>query len=139
MEGMMHDMRGGRGMPEMGGMAGMMHEMMGPPTPAMILHHKTDLKLTDAQVSKLEALQKQAEPACRQHLQAGMTAHKAANTMLDAPSPDWNAYTAKMKEATAHMVEGVVPMAKAAVSARDVLTPEQRTTLKNLMEQMHKK
>ena len=136
---------GGPGMPGMPGMPmrdsahhAMMMEMMGPPTPAMILHHKADIKLSAAQVTQLETLQKQAEPACTQHMQAAMAAHHSANALLDARSPDFAAYTARLKEATAHMVEGHVAMTKAAVAARDVLTPAQRESLKSSMARMHK-
>jgi Spy/CpxP family protein refolding chaperone len=104
-----------------------------------VLHHKADIKLTAAQVSKLEALQKQAEPECAHHFQAAMASHMAANQLLEAASPNFSAYDAKLKEAATHMVEGMEVMAKAGVSARDVLTPAQRQTLKTRMEQMHKK
>jgi Spy/CpxP family protein refolding chaperone len=127
----------GRGM-GMGGQE-MMHGMMGPPAPAMILHHKDKLGLNASQVTRLEALQKEAEPVCMQHMKLAMTTHQAANQLLESAAPDFAAYSAKLKEATAHMVEGHVAMAKAAVAAREVLTTAQRQTLKDLMEQMHKK
>jgi hypothetical protein len=116
-----------------------MMEMMGPPTPAMILHHKQELGLSAQQVARLETLQKEAEPSCTRHMQLAMTAHKAANELLAAAAPDFAAFAAKLKESTAHMVEGHVALARAAVAARDVLSLEQRQTLENLMEKMHKK
>ena len=138
MEGMMHGMPKGHAMGMMkSGM--MMHGMMGPPTPAMILHHKDDLALSATQVTQLESLQKQAEPACTQQMQAGMTSYRAANEMLQASTPDYNAYTAKLKDACAQMMEARVTLAKAAVGARAVLTPAQREKLTGMMEQMHKK
>ena len=47
-----------------------------------------------------------------------MTAHQAANQLLEPAAPDFGAYSAKLKEATAHMVEAHVAMAKSAVAAR---------------------
>lgn len=140
--GMMHEMpTGQRAMPGMRADSmrhSMMMDMMGPPTPAMILSHKGELRLSADQVSQLESLQKQAEPACAEHMRLGLESHRAANQLLEATSPDFTAYSAKLKEATAHMVEGHVGMARAAVAARAVLTAAQRQTLKDRMAQMHK-
>lgn len=139
-----HAMPGMRSDTMMAGMMDRMHkmgmmDMMGPPGPAMILQHKNELSLSDAQVTRLEALQKEAQPACTRHMQLAMTTHKAANQVLDAAAPNFAAYTAKLKEATGHMAEGHVAMAKAAVAARKVLTATQRQALKNQMKMMHKK
>jgi len=122
-------------------MEGMMHgmDMMGPPPPAMVLRYKEQLELSSAQVTRLETLQKQAEPGCRQQMQLGMAAHQAANQLLETGAPDFAAYQAKLTEATAHMVQGHVMMAKAAVAARGVLTAAQRQTLKSLMQPMPRK
>lgn len=150
MVAMMHGMPPGqRGMPGMRAdsmmhvMPGMRAEgmmaMMGPPTPAMILNHKGQLGLSAEQASRLEALEKEAEPVCSQHMRLGMTTHQTANQLLEAAEPDFSAYASQLKQATAHMVEGHVVMARAAVAARDVLTAAQRQTLKNVMEQMHKR
>jgi Spy/CpxP family protein refolding chaperone len=119
-------------------MRGMM-AMMGPPTPGMLLHHKQQLNLSAEQVNKLETLQKQAEAACSEHMRLGMEEHRAANQLLQAGSPDFAAYTARMKQAAAHMAEGHVAMAKAGVEARALLTPEQRESLSGMMEKMHKR
>lgn len=121
-----------------GGMMSGMMDMMGPPGPAVILGHKTQLGLSAAQVTRLEALQKGAQPACAEHMRLGMAAMQDANRLLDAAIPDWSAYAAKLKEATAHMAEGHVAMARAAVAAREVLTAAQRQTLKDRAAQMHK-
>ena len=134
MAGAQHDMRGARA----DSMRHEMMDMMGPPTPAMILSHKAQLGLSADQVSRLEALQKEAEPACTEHMRLGMTTLQAANQLLEAATPDYTAYSAKLKEASAHMVEAHVEMAKAAVGARNVLTTAQRQTLKDRMAQMHK-
>ena len=132
MGGMMHGMSGHRmGSKEM--MAG----MMSVPSPAMLLRHKDDLDLNATQVTQLEALQKQAQPGCMQHMQMGMTEHRAADQMLQAAKPDLTAYAAKMKEAAAHMVEGNVAMLKAGIAARDILTPAQRAKCEEMMKKKH--
>ena len=136
MHGNMPGQRGGRAGMQAGAM---MQDMMGPPTPAMILQHKEKLGLSASQVTRLEGLQKEGAATCKQHMQLAMTAHRAANQLLEPAAPDFGAYSAKLKEATAHMVEAHVAMAKSAVAAREVLTTAQRQTLKTLMEQMHKK
>jgi Spy/CpxP family protein refolding chaperone len=71
-------------------------------------------------------------------MRAGMTELQAANQMLEAASPDLAAYGAKVKEAAQHMAEGHIAMAKAAVEARTVLTPQQLRTMTDLMARMHK-
>lgn len=116
-----------------------MMSMMGPPTPGMILDYKDQLKLTPDQVTRLTALQKQAETTCREHMRLGMEAHQAANRLLEADKPDFMAFTAKLKEAAGHMVEAHVAMAKAAVAARGDLTTAQRQTVKDLVQQMSNK
>jgi Spy/CpxP family protein refolding chaperone len=120
-------------------MHGPAHGVSGLYSPAMLLKHKQDLGLSGEQVSRLEQLQKEAQPACMQHMQVGVTAFQAANQMLDAAVPDFAAYSAKLKEASAHMVEGQVALAKAAVGARNVLTAEQQQKLKQMMQKVHKK
>jgi Spy/CpxP family protein refolding chaperone len=136
MMGMMHEMPKGH---DMMMKHGMMRGMMGPPSPAMILHHKENLSLSAEQVTKLESLQKQAEPACAQQLQAGMASYKAANEMLQADSPDFSAYSAKLKEACGQMMEARLTLAKASVAAREVLTPAQREKATGMMKEMHEK
>jgi hypothetical protein len=113
-----------------------MHMMMGPPGPGMILQHQQKLGLSSAQVARLEALQKDAQPNCVHHMQAAMTAHQAANQLLDANKPNLTAFAAELKGAANHMVEGHVVMAKAAVAARGVLTAAQQQTLKSQLRAM---
>jgi Spy/CpxP family protein refolding chaperone len=115
----------------------MMMEMMGPPSPAMILNHRADLGLTSDQVSRLEQLQRDAASACTMHMRLAMTTYQAANRLLEPAAPRFAAYSAKLKEAAGHMVEAHVAMAKAAVAARNVLTAAQRQTVKDRMAQMH--
>ena len=82
-----------------GMMHGPGHGVSGLYSPAMLLKHKQDLGLIADQVSRLEQLQKEAQPACMQHMQVGVTAFQAANQMLESAAPDFAAYSAKLKEA----------------------------------------
>ena len=122
-------------------MAGMpqMDQMMGPPAPAMMLEHKQELGLTGAQVTKLTALQKEMQPKCARYMEAAMTAHRAANALLQGARPDFNAFSTKLKEAAAQMVEAHIVMARAAVAARDLLSAEQNDKLKKVMARQHKR
>lgn len=138
MPGMSGDMKMPEGKDKMeAGMAGMM-EMMGPPTPAMYLHHQDKLDLTSNQVARLKSLQGEAQPLCVHHMEMAMTSHHAANQLLDATAPDFTAFKAKLNEAAGHMVEAQLAMAKASVAAREVLTVAQRQAMKSQMEEMHK-
>lgn len=114
-----------------------MMQMMGPPGPTMILRQKERIGLSATQVTRLQDLQKQAQSECMNHMHLAMSAHHAALPLLDAAAPDFTVFTAKLKEASAHMAEGHVAMAKAAVAAREVLTAEQQQKLKSRMHQMH--
>jgi Spy/CpxP family protein refolding chaperone len=106
--------------------------MMGGPPPAMLLHHREALGLTDDQVSRLEALGTQEGQPAMPHMQPAMQAHHAAAELLKADAPDFAAYEAKLREAADHMVLGHVAMARTAVAARQILTAEQRTKLETL-------
>jgi Spy/CpxP family protein refolding chaperone len=138
--GMMHGNPAQHPMPGMHHQGGGQHpmDMMGPPTPAMLLHHKQELALTSAQVTRLEALQKEAEPACVRHMQLAMSGHRAANQLLTPTTPDFAAFSKTLKEAVEHMVDGHVVMARAAVASRALLTAAQRQKLEQLMREMHK-
>ena len=116
-----------------------MDQMMGPPAPAMMLEHKQELGLSGAQVRKLTALQKEMQPKCAGYMEAAMTAHRAANALLQGARPDFNAFSTKMKEAAAQMVEAHLVMARAADAARDILSAEQTNKLKMLMAKQHKR
>lgn len=112
--------------------AGMMAHcpMMGGVSPAMLLGHADALKLTADQVARIEALRDQsAGPA---HMHGAMAAHRQAAELLQAERPDLAAYEAKLREAADHMVQNHTSMARTAVEARAILTPEQRASLADL-------
>ncbi|HET9984299.1 MAG TPA: Spy/CpxP family protein refolding chaperone [Longimicrobiales bacterium] len=123
--------------PGMMGMEGMM--MMGVPDAGMILHMRGPLGLTDAQVKRLEAIRTQTQKAAKPQMDAAMAAHRAANGLLETSSPDFARFQTKLREAAEHMVRAHVEMAKGAVQARAVLTPEQRANVRfgmRMMQQM---
>lgn len=118
------------GMP--GGMTGMMQAMHGQggmmgmaAGPAMVLRLRESLELTDAQVERLEALRDTAQSQARQHMAQGMQAMHSAGERLSTASPDLEAYEAQLREAAEHIILAHTVMARAAVRAREVLTPEQ--------------
>jgi Spy/CpxP family protein refolding chaperone len=97
--------------------------------PGVLLQHQERLKLSDVQTARLQALQKQAQADCAQHVRLAMPAQRTAIQLLEATAPDFAAYAAKLKEASAHTVEAQLAMAKALVAARKVLTNAQRQTI----------
>ncbi len=117
----------------MGGMQGCM-DMMGGPSPAMILQHRQALGLSAQQVERLRALQVRDSTAMMPHMRAAMAAHQAAAELLRADHPDFAAYEARLHEAANHAIAGHVAMARASVEAREVLTVDQRTRLQAAMK-----
>jgi hypothetical protein len=115
---MMRMMHGGEGMS--GGMMQSVH-----PQPAMLLDAAAELGLTDEQTSRLTALEDELAGDHERHAGAAKEAHGRASGLLEGPSPDLDAYAAALSEAAEHMVQAHVGMARAAVAARAILTPEQ--------------
>jgi Spy/CpxP family protein refolding chaperone len=109
---------------------GMMAEhcpMMGGAHPTMILRHAEHLGLSQDQVRRIEAIRDRAEVAT--HMQGAMAAHRQAAELLQAEQPDLAAYEARLRQAADHMVQAHTSMARTAVEARAILTPEQRASL----------
>ena len=127
-------MQGGM-MQMMHGQSGMMMGMaMGP---GMVLRLQESLELTDDQVTQLETLRDSARSTMRQHMMQGMQVMHAASGMLSSDSPDLDAYETRLRQAADHMVLAHTAMARAAVAARQVLTPEQRERLSLARQMMH--
>lgn len=118
--------------------AGMMQQcmMMSGASPAALLQHRESLGLSAAQVSQLETLNTRTSESVMPHMQPAMQAHSAAAEILRADAPDFAAYEAGLREAADHMVRTHVEMARVAVEARQVLTPEQRTRLDTMRDGM---
>jgi Spy/CpxP family protein refolding chaperone len=102
--------------------------------PSVLLQRQERLKLSAAQIASLQAIQKQAQADCARHVHLAMPAQQAANQLLEAAAPDFAAYTAKLREASAHTVEARLAMAKSAVAARKVLTNGQRQTITSRLQ-----
>lgn len=129
---MMQRMHGQNGMMGSGmmGMAG---------GPAMILRLAESLDLTDDQVERLEALRDSAQSGMRQHMMQGMQAMQTARELVEGESPDLGTYEETLREAANHMVLAHTAMARAAVEARGLLTPQQRDRLalaRSMMQEM---
>lgn len=122
-------------MPGMGDMQSCM-DMMGGPTPGMILQHRQALGLSAPQVQRLQALQAQDSTGSMPHMREAMATHQAAAQLLRAEQPDFAAYEAGLREAANHAILGHVAMARSAVEAREVLTADQRTRLQTAMKTM---
>lgn len=121
----------------MGMMGGGMMGMAG--GPAMILRLEESLELTDDQVERLDALRERAQSGMRQHMMQGMQAMHAAQELLQGNSPDVGAYEERLREAANHMVLGQTAMARAALEARALLTPQQQDRLalaRSIMQEM---
>ncbi len=107
-------------------------DMMGGPHPQMLLHHRDQLELTDAQVTQLEQLNARVQQNIMPHMQPAMQAHMAAAELLKGDTPDFAAYEAKLREIASHMVEAHSAMARIAVETRQLLTDEQLAELESL-------
>lgn len=120
-------------MQTMGGM-----EMMatGGPGPAMLLRMREALDLTDEQVTRLEELREGSGEQIHGQMTTAMQARREALEILDREAPDFAAYERVLERAFDAMVGAHVTMARAAVEARDVLTPEQRGELEGTMKMM---
>ena len=129
------------GMGGPGGRTGMMDGgMMGMAAgPAMLLRLEESLELTHDQVARLEALHESARTEMRQHMMQGMQTMRSAQELLDGDSPEFSDYEARLREAANHMVLAHTAMARAAVDARALLTPEQQERLalaRTMMQEM---
>jgi Spy/CpxP family protein refolding chaperone len=132
MMGSMGAMQGGMMQGMMGGM-GLMGMHGGP---AMILRLAQPLGLSDAQVEQIQEIQTQAWETAQPQMQQAAEAARAASAVLEGDAPDMDAYQAHLREAADHGVQARVAMARAAASARAVLTAEQRSKLVTGMNMM---
>ena len=129
---------------EMDDMMPMMREMMAPMlrvmahTPEHLLSRKDSLKLTNDQVSKLNAIQTSAKSA-HDAAAADIKSHLGGlSQAFQAASPDTNALRTHFEAAHAAMGKAHWAMLSAAAQARAVLTDTQRQKIDawvNAMEQ----
>ncbi len=135
----------GMGMQGMQGMGGMMGNMMGmmgmmaPQGAREFLAMRAALGLTDTQAQQLRAIADQAEQAARPHMQAAMQAHHAAMQALEAEAPDPARFQAQLQEAATHFVEAQGALARSAIQALAVLTPEQRANVRFALRLQHER
>ena len=128
---MMHGMMG-QGMMGMG--MGMMEA--GLPTPEVILQMRDHLGLSEEQVGQLEAAQTALAEAGHEHMEHMMTVRASASEILNADSPDFDAYESTLWGMATHMMQVHLAAARAGVRSREILTPEQRSQLPQHMEMM---
>ncbi len=108
-----------------GGMAGANRSMTG----AGALFGGVDVGLTTEQEAKVDDLVAEARREHAAAMQSAMSAQSDAAAALAEATPDLAAYEQMMKQAASRMVDGQMAMARAAVEARALLTPEQRAKL----------
>ncbi|MGH7458151.1 MAG: Spy/CpxP family protein refolding chaperone [Longimicrobiaceae bacterium] len=123
----------------MGGMMGMMSMMESCPmagamaqSPAAVLEHREELGLTDAQVTKLEALQEGVKQARMQAMeQMGVIHQEIAGVTGDEEFDEAATRAAFDRMGDLHTEMGV-SMLRTRHEARQTLTPEQREQLAEL-------
>ncbi|MDZ7780496.1 MAG: periplasmic heavy metal sensor [Gemmatimonadota bacterium] len=135
MGGMMgHGMMGSGMMPMMGQGMGMM--ATGGPGPTTLLRMRDALELSDDQVARLQELEEAFQEETGSHMNAAMASHEEAARALQGDAPDLGAYQQSLQAAANVMVQFHAAMARAAIDAREVLTPEQRERLNTQGAQM---
>lgn len=120
--------RGGMGMMMHGMMTGMM------PGPAMMLNNRQELKLTNAQVARLDSLAAIQERSMERFTPLVMRG-MAELTEASTGNIDVNAARAAHNRIAAAHGDMLVTNLEAAKSARETLTPEQRTRWDALLAQ----
>lgn len=128
----------GRGMMRPGGMPGVMGHMqrmqgmlapmMGSMafSPAALLMHKDDFKLTDQQVTKLTALRDAAKAAHDAAMTDMQTHMKEMQPLMSSAAPDTAKIKPHFQAVQAALAKAHWAMLSASVQARAVLTDEQR-------------
>lgn len=129
MGGMMGQGMMGSGMMQMMGQ-GMGMMATGGPGPMTMLRLREALELTDEQVTRLESIQRDFQSTTQTQMSAATASHGAAAESLQGDPPDLEAYQRGLQGAANIMVQAHVAMARAAVEARGVLTPEQLERLR---------
>lgn len=115
-----------------GGMMGVMQSAH--PEPGMLLAASDQLGLTPQQIEELTALREESSAEHQPHMAAVMAAHTEAAAALEAEDVD--AYAAALGKAADHMVMAHVIRTRAALSAREILTPEQQTRFEGAKSMM---
>jgi Spy/CpxP family protein refolding chaperone len=124
-------------MMEVPGMMQMEGMMLGPhAAPQMILRMRGPLELTEQQVQRIEAIQREMHHAHHSHMEAAMQMMKEAQGLLNTDRPDWGRYEAQLRSAVERHVQAHVVMARASVDARGELTGEQLARLDTGMAMM---
>ena len=96
-------------------------------SPEMLLRMADPLGLTQEQIDRLSAI-RDARGASEDEEKA-LEARRKAITSLQGETPSISAYEQGLREAAAYMVAAQTAVAQAALEARAVLTPDQRSRL----------
>jgi Spy/CpxP family protein refolding chaperone len=126
-----------RGMMQHGMDMAMMHAR---PGPGMLLRLEDSLGLSQEQVDRLTAMREEAHTAMKEHMEAARDARTRAHEIMTGESPDLDAFRQALQEAASHTVEAQTAMARVHMEAGEVLTDDQRETLRSItgaMEELH--
>ncbi len=110
--------------------------MMACPSPSLILRQKEALNLTESQVERLEAIQKEVAEARETDMGQVRPLHMQVMQALEGDEPDFSAYETALKELADHHVNMQVGMARASQRALELLSSEQRSNVRYGMRLM---
>jgi Spy/CpxP family protein refolding chaperone len=117
-----------------GGMMGMMSSFG--PSPSLILKQKEALKLTDSQVTQLEAIKEDIGKARAAHMERAQPLKKQLTEVMKGESPDLSKYESALKKMAEEQVKMQVAMARFSQKALNVLNAEQRSNVRYGMHLM---
>jgi hypothetical protein len=126
-------MMGGMGGQGSGMMSGMMS--MGLPGPRQLIAMSEDLHLSAEQVSDLEDVRDRATQNAEQEMDLALVARDRAAAALEQNPDGFTAYAEALREASSHITEANVAIARGAFEARALLTPKQTETLTEVLSQ----
>lgn len=136
MMAMCHGMMGGEGMMSQGMMSeqgmmadqGMMAVMS--PQPAMLLHQREALGLTDDQVERLEEMGEEASASAESHMAEMERLNGEIRATLAAEAPDLGRLETLLEDRAETQVEMQLERARRSQEARSLLTEQQRSNLR---------
>jgi hypothetical protein len=125
---------GGAAMGMSGAMSGGMHAAApARPGPGALLDAADRLGLTPEQREGLAALEARFRTEHAARMDAAGEAHALAAAALEGKAPSLDLYERELRAAAEHGVAAHVSLARAAVEAAGLLTPEQRVTLESVV------
>jgi len=100
------------------------------PAPQFLLAMREDLNLSPDQVKGLERLQARTYEEAQEEMDVAQRQEPEFDSSTELSGEDTEAYIQGLRNYIAHMTEVRIAMVRAGIEARDLLTPDQRTQLK---------